>query len=302
MAIRRALPLFAILALLAVAVFALAMPIVAGAQRIARITLPDARPYNAPDVAGSRESDSPLVVIDAGHGGFDYGARSEGFDEKTIVLGLAKALRERLVADGRVRVAMTRDDDSFVSLTERFRIARRLNADLFVSIHADSAASRGDTADAVTGASVYTLSDQASSAAARRFANRENTAARINGQDLDGQSDVVASILVDLSQRRTMAQSAKLASLIESEGRGILHFNDRSLRTASLEVLRAPDVPSILFESGYITNAEEARRLSSVQGKRAFATVMARAIRLYFASERASASSPSPIASAPGAP
>ncbi|WP_375289449.1 N-acetylmuramoyl-L-alanine amidase [Qipengyuania sp.] len=307
MAIRRLVPLLAALAVLVLALFALALSVAPGLapfgeSSIARVTLPEARPYEGPGLVGSGDDSAPLVVIDAGHGGFDYGARAEGFDEKTIALGLAQALRDRLVSDGRYRVAMTRDDDSFVSLTERFRIARRMGADLFISIHADSAGASGDTAEAVTGASIYTLSDKASSAAARRFASRENSAAQVNGQDMEGQSDVVASILVDLSQRRTMEQSAKLASLIESEGQGILRFHKRPLRTAVLEVLRAPDVPSVLFESGYITNPQEAQRLSSVEGKRAFATVMARAIRLYFASERQGQASPSPIASGAVAP
>ena len=274
-----------------------------GDRKLARIQLPRAAAYDAPQIAGDAAPDKPLVMIDAGHGGFDYGARADGFDEKTVVLGLAKALRDRLLADGRVRVAMTRDDDSFVTLTERFRIARRSGAALFVSIHADSAAVRGATADAVTGASIYTLSNDASSAAARRFANRENAAGRINGQDLAGQSDTVASILVDLSQRRTQAQSEKLAELIEREGQGIVAFHEQPRRKAALEVLKAPDVPSVLFESGYITNPTEAARLSSAEGRRAFATVMARAIRLYFASERADAApQPSPIASAAAAP
>ena len=270
--------------------------------RLLRVELARARAYDAPDITGSGNPGLPLVVIDAGHGGFDYGARAAPFDEKTIVLGLARALRDRLVADGTVRVAMTRDDDSFVTLTERSAIARRSDAALFISIHADSAAVRGDTADVVTGASIYTLSSAASSAAARRFAQRENAAGTINGQALAGQSDAVASILVDLSQRRTQAQSDKLATLIEREGQGFLTFHDKPRRSAVLEVLRAPDVPSVLFESGYITNPAEAARLSSIEGRRAFATAMARAIRLYFASERAPSASPVPIASGPSAP
>ncbi|RYY39484.1 MAG: N-acetylmuramoyl-L-alanine amidase, partial [Sphingomonadales bacterium] len=130
------------------------------------------------------------------------------------------------------------------------------------------------------------LSERASDAAARRFAARENAADRVNGQALSGQSAAVNAILVDLSQRRTQTQSERLAALIEQEGRGRLIFHPDPRRSAALEVLRAPDVPSVLFESGYITNPRDAARLVSATGKAEFAGVMARAIRLFFAQNR----------------
>lgn len=284
-----------VLALLVVGARALAVPIPGlGGYAIERIDLPRALPFDLPPVAGAADADSPLVMIDAGHGGFDYGARAPGVDEKALTLGLALALRERLLLDGGVRVALTRSDDSFVALDERAEAARRLGADLFLSIHADSIAGGGEAA----GASIYTLSDRASSAAALRFAQRENAAGTINGQNLSGQSDAVSAILIDLAQRRTQDRSERLAGLIEREGRGILRFHPQVRRAAALEVLRAPDVPSVLFESGYISNPAEAARLMSPSGRADFARVMARAIRLYFARERYEAELATPSASA----
>ncbi len=272
-----------LLALLFAAARALALPIPGlGGDAVSRIDLPQALPYDLPPVAGGGGAGLPLVMIDPGHGGFDYGARTPGFDEKVLTLGLALALRDRLIADGGLRVALTRTDDRFVSLEERYEAARRLGADLFLSVHADSVAGGEEAA----GASIYTLSARASSAAALRFARRENASDSVNGQTLSGKSDAVSAILVDLSQRRTQERSERLAELIEREGAGILRFHPQARRSAALEVLRAPDVPSVLFESGYITNPREAARLMSASGRADFARAMSRAIRLYFARER----------------
>lgn len=270
---------------LAARALALPVPLLWGGSQ-ARIELPKALAYHLPPVAGEGNASQPLVMIDPGHGGFDYGARAPGFDEKTLTLGLALALRDRLVADGGYRVAMTRADDSFVALGERAEAARRLGADLFLSIHADSAGVANARAGEIAGASIYTLSEQASDSAALRFAARENAADRVNGQAMSGQSAAVNAILVDLSQRRTQQQSERLAALIEQEGQGRLVFHPDPRRSAALEVLRAPDVPSVLFESGYITNPRDAARLASAAGRAEFAGVMARAIRLYFAQAR----------------
>ncbi|MBS1239633.1 MAG: N-acetylmuramoyl-L-alanine amidase [Proteobacteria bacterium] len=133
------------------------------------------------------------------------------------------------------------------------------------------------------GASVYTLSERASDEAAGRFAARENSADRLNGISLSGQSDAVSAILVDLSQRRTQEESAEFASLVTREGTGSLIFHPDPRRSAALAVLRAPDVPSVLFEAGFVTNAEDARRLSSPDGQARFAEAMERAIRVFFA-------------------
>jgi N-acetylmuramoyl-L-alanine amidase len=217
-------------------------------------------------------------VIDAGHGGRDFGAVGAGVREKDVTLALVIALRDAIVEQGGIRVALTREDDRLITLTERPDIARRMEADLFLSIHADSA---GDN-EAVSGASIYTLSDRASSAAAARYASRENDADRVNGVSIEGQSGDVADLLVELSQRRSQAQSAEFAGLVTREGAGELAFHSQAQRSADLVVLRTPDMPSALFESGFVTNEDDAARLVSEEGQAQFAQVMARAIRVYF--------------------
>lgn len=251
-----------------------------GRDYVIRLSLPVAgESAELPRVLGPQDKSRPLVVIDPGHGGHDPGASAGGLLEKDIVLGLATALRDRLVRDGGVRVALTREEDRFLVLGERFAIARALDADLFLSIHADSSGN----VEGVAGASIYTLSDEASSAAAARFADRENSADTINGETIGEQSAAVSSILFDLSQRRSQRDSAAFARLITREGQGTLRFLSDPLRSASLAVLRAPDVPSVLYEAGFITDEEEARRMSSPEGRAEFAEVLSRAVRIHFA-------------------
>lgn len=264
-------------------VLGLTLPVpVLGRDYVIRLPLPEAgAPVGLPEVQGPQDASRPLVVIDAGHGGHDPGATGTGFREKTVTLGLARALRDELLREGGVRVAMTRDEDRFLVVEERFEIARELGADLFLSIHADSAGEK----EGVQGASVYTLSARASSEAAARFAARENSADVVNGVSLADQEDSVSEILVELSQRRTQSQSGEFASLIVREGEGSLTFHPQPRRSAALRVLRAPDMPSVLFESGFISNPEEAQFLASAQGRQDFAEVLARAIRIYFARE-----------------
>ena len=255
-----------------------------GRGYVVRVALPAAgETVGLPEILGPQDPSRPLVVIDAGHGGHDPGATGAsalgGIKEKTLALALARALRDRLLREGGVRVALTRDDDRFLVLEERAEIARQLGADLFLSIHADSA---GDRAG-VSGASVYTLSARASSEAAARFAARENRADTVNGIPLDGRDERVNAILVELAQRQSQAQSDEFAGLILREGEGTLDFHPQALRSAALVVLKAPDVPSALFEAGFISNPEEAGRLASPEGQARFAEAMARAIRIYFA-------------------
>jgi N-acetylmuramoyl-L-alanine amidase len=253
-----------------------------GRDYVIRLALPQAgEPVGLPPIEGPTDPSRPLVVIDAGHGGHDPGAVGMGFREKTLALGLARSLRDELLREGGIRVALTRDDDRFLVLEERAEIARALGADLFLSIHADSAGEK----DEVSGASVYTLSERASSEAAARFAARENSADQVNGVPLAGRSENINSILVELSQRRSSEGSASFAGLILREGEGELRFHPQARRAASLVVLRAPDVPSVLYEAGFVTNPEDADRLASPEGRERFATVMARAIRIYFARE-----------------
>lgn len=253
-----------------------------GRDYVIRMELPQAGvAVGLPPVEGPADLSRPLVVIDAGHGGHDPGAVGAGFREKTLVLGLARSLRDELLREGGIRVALTRDEDRFLVLEERVSIARALGANLFLSIHADSAGEK----DEVSGASVYTLSEEASSEAAARFAARENSADQVNGVPLAGHSEEVNSILVELSQRRSSEASAAFASLILREGEGVLQFHPQARRSAALAVLRAPDVPSVLYEAGFVTNPQDADRLASPEGRERFAQVMARAIRIYFARE-----------------
>ena len=244
----------------------------------------EAAAIDLPAIAGPSDPALPLVVIDAGHGGRDPGAtgvdaQGRKVQEKDITLALALALRDELLRSGRIRVALTRADDRILPLGHRPEIARQLDADLFVSIHADSAGTRDD----VSGASIYTLSDAASSEAAARFATRENDADRLNGIAIDGQSEAVSAILVELSQQRTQEDALEFSGLVVREGGEQLAFHPQPRRSAALAVLRAPDVPSVLFESGFVTNQLDRTRLTTPEGQGQYAAVLARAIRVYFA-------------------
>ncbi|MBY6128833.1 N-acetylmuramoyl-L-alanine amidase [Qipengyuania aquimaris] len=278
-----ALVLFPLVVVAALVLFAHQSGLVGkGPGFVMRAELPtDNSPIELPEIQG--DESLPLVVIDPGHGGHDPGATSHGYVEKRLVLDLALALRDRLQELGVARVALTRDEDRYLLHADRYEIARRLEADLFLSIHADSAGDIGE----VAGATIYTLSERASSQAAAIFAARENASDTLNGVKLSAESDSVGNILIELSQRRTQEQSARFASLIERVGEGRIEFHPQARRSAALRVLRAPDTPSVLFESGFISNEEDARRLASDEGRQAFAEVMASAIRLYFAREEA---------------
>jgi N-acetylmuramoyl-L-alanine amidase len=256
-----------------------------GRDYVLRFALdPADAPLVLPAIAGPDDPSRPLVVIDAGHGGRDPGAIGESeegarFAEKDITLALARAVREELLRTGMIRVALTRDDDRILALGDRSEIARKLGADLFISIHADSAGTR----DMVSGASVYTLSNEASNEAAARFAARENSADRVNGLSVAGQSETVSALLVELSQQRTQDDAARFAALLVREAEGVLAFVAQPKRSAALAVLRAPDVPSVLFESGFVTNQADRARLTTPEGRAVYAEVLARAIRIYFA-------------------
>lgn len=222
----------------------------------------------------------PLVVLDPGHGGHDPGAASAtgGLREKDVTLSIARTIREELLRSGRVRVALTRDDDRFLILHERSAIARAIGADLFISIHADSAAN-----DAATGATVYTLSDTASDREALAFAQRENRADVVNGINLGQQDKGVATILMDLAQRETRNASAAFAELLRREGQLLIPFRKDPLRRAGFVVLKAPDTPAILLEVGYLTNASDSSRLASEEGRNNIAVATRRAVEIHFA-------------------
>ena len=225
-----------------------------------------------------------MIVIDAGHGGHDPGAINpvSGTREKDVTLGLARAIRAELVETGRVRVALTRDVDRYLVLQDRYEIARKLKASLFISIHADAAEN-----PQARGATVYTLSETASDREAARLAARENKADIINGVNLGSQSGDVSSILIDLTQRESLNISASFARLLQREASPLVPFRSAYHRFASLMVLKAPDTPSVLFETGYISNADDAAFLSSREGQGRVAQGVARAIEVHFARKMA---------------
>lgn len=238
-----------------------------------------------PAIAGPADKSIPLVVIDAGHGGHDPGAISPhgGLQEKNVTLAIAKAVRDEMLKSGRVRVALTRDSDKFVVLQDRYQLARKLNADLFISIHADSAEN-----PEANGGTVYTLSEIASDREAQRLAARENKANIINGLNLGGADANVSSILIDLTQRETMNVSADFAKLLLREATPNMRIRGNSHRFASFIVLKAPDTPSVLFETGYLSNEIDVEFLSSTSGQRKVARTLANAIQVHFARRIAS--------------
>lgn len=250
-----------------------------GYAYVLRIKLPPVgAQVDLPKVDGPPDASRPLVVIDPGHGGHDPGAGHGALREKDVTLTLAKAIRDRLVDAGGIRVALTRDEDRYLMLAERSSIARRLGADLFLSIHADSAEN-----DEAQGASVYVLSQKGSSEAAARIAERENGADVVNGVALSSESDVVNAILLDLSQSEARADSTQFARLILRELRGSTRLHGDTVQSAAFAVLKAPDVPSVLFETGYISNPRDAAYLSSEEGRETISTAATRAVRAYFA-------------------
>ncbi|RYY41922.1 MAG: N-acetylmuramoyl-L-alanine amidase [Sphingomonadales bacterium] len=258
-----------------------------GGRNTVSIQLDAPRPFSrepAPRIQG--KADRPLVVIDAGHGGHDPGSTSiwGGRPEKDAALAIAKAVRDQLVASGRVRVAMTRESDRFIVLGERREIARRMKADLFISIHADSAPNSAEA----HGATIYTLSDVASDRVAAQLAARENRADVLNGVDLGAENTDVSSILVDLTQRETMNVSSIFAGLLQREMSPLVQFKSTFHRFAGLIVLKAPDVPSVLIECGYMSNLDDSQKLFSKEGQEDIAVGVRNAVIAHFARRMAS--------------
>lgn len=243
---------------------------------------PKPMPFALPRIYGADDS-RPLVVIDPGHGGHDPGAISaDGIQEKELALKIAKAIRDQLVESGRVRVALTREDDRYLLHRDRFEIARALGAALFISVHCDAALHAG-----ASGATVYTLSEVASDKEAARLAARENKSDILAGIDLGGQNRDVSSILIDLTQRETMNASAAFARLLGREAQGLIPVKENPHRMASLLVLKAPDMPSILFEAGYISNANDVALLKTAEGRKRVAQSVDRAVAIHFATRMA---------------
>ena len=229
----------------------------------------------APPPSGKK----PVIVIDAGHGGQDPGARgTNGVNEKVVTLALAKELKKQLDATGQYKTFLTRDDDRFIVLKDRVGIARRHNADLFVSLHADSI-----ERPTVRGASFYTLSDKASDEQSAKLAARENKADLIAGIDLSTEDAEVANILVDLTMRDTMNQSKFFSNKLKTSFSGAsLSLLEKPQRSAGFAVLKAPDIPSVLVESGFMSNKNDAGQLNSPEHRKKLAGAISRAINGYF--------------------
>jgi N-acetylmuramoyl-L-alanine amidase len=202
----------------------------------------------------------PVIVIDPGHGGIDSGAvTAKGDQEKTIVLDFATTLAAKIEATKRYRVILTRSSDTFVTLAGRIAVARSNQAALFVSIHADTL----PDPFGVRGATVYTLSDHASDAETARYAEKENRADLIAGVDLSTEPDDVADILIDLTRRETRSFSSRFATVLVEQFRQAATLNKNPHRSAGFLVLKAPDVPSVLLELGYLSNSQDVKLLTS---------------------------------------
>jgi N-acetylmuramoyl-L-alanine amidase len=222
----------------------------------------------------------PVIVIDPGHGGVDPGATGvSGIYEKHITLAMARELKAALEKNGRYRVHLTRDRDIFIRLRDRVAIARQYGADLFISLHADAVQS-----PAIRGLSVYTLSQNASDSEAQALAEKENKADLIAGVDLSHESPDVAGILIDLAQRETMNRSAGFATDVVDEVGQELDLLDNTHRFAGFAVLKAPDVPAVLVEMGYLSNEFEEKQLRQPQYRARLAKAMAKAVERFFPS------------------
>lgn len=246
---------------------------------------PSASPDVARDALAAGDS-RPVVVIDPGHGGLDNGTQASGEMEKNLVLEFARALRDRLEKAGKYRVVMTRSDDTFIPLADRVKIARNQKAALFISVHADALPKHEGDAQ---GASIYTLSDRASDAESERLAEAENRADAIGGVNLTEEPTEVVDILIDLAQRETRTFSNRFARLLLGEMKNAARMHKHPLKSAGFKVLKAPDVPSVLVELGYVSNKNDLEHLVSDNWRARTVATMAQAIDAFFAKNVAAA-------------
>jgi len=250
-------------------------------QKLAVVPERTQPPKANPQKAAQQSDNRPLIVIDPGHGGIDPGARANtGDEEKDIVLEVAKKLRDRLMKSGQYRVIMTRDDDRFVPLEDRVLVARTNNANLFISIHADSLQRQ---AGAALGATVYTVSEHASDLEAQRLADDENRADQRVGHYLQNQPDDVANILFDLAHRETKNHSVLFARTLVGQLKGATRLHKTPQKSAAFIVLKAPDVPSVLLELGYLSSPADLKQLTSETWREKVAGAMTEAIDKFFA-------------------
>ncbi|OCK59399.1 N-acetylmuramoyl-L-alanine amidase [Bradyrhizobium sp. LMTR 3] len=256
-------------------------PAIAEANATAQPDSSIAQPPQTPDKR-------PVVVIDPGHGGVDNGTQAGGGDimEKNLVLTFGLALRDRIEKSGKYRVVMTRTDDTFIPLGDRVKVARNEAAALLVSIHAD-ALPRGE-GDA-HGATIYTLSDKATDSEAERLADIENKSDAIGGVSLVDEPTEVADILIDLVQRETKTFSNRFARTLMSEMKNTVRMHKHPLKSAGFRVLKAPDVPSVLVELGYVSNKGDLELLVSENWRNKTVGAMAQAIDAFLAKRLATA-------------
>jgi len=227
-----------------------------------------------------RSDARPVIVLDPGHGGIDNGTKAAtGEMEKAIVLDFALMLRDKLEKSGKFHVLMTRSDDTFIALADRVAFARAQQAALFISIHAD-ALPKGE-GDA-QGATVYTLSETASDAEAARLAETENRADVIAGVDLTSEPNDVADILIDLAQRETKTFSVQFARGLLDSMRPVTRLHKNSLKSAGFRVLKAPDIPSVLVELGYVSNKQDLKSLVSEDWREHTTDSIAQAVDRFF--------------------
>jgi N-acetylmuramoyl-L-alanine amidase len=243
---------------------------------------------DAPAAIAPPTDKRPVVVIDPGHGGEDNGTEAGGSDvmEKNLVLTFGLALRDKLEKAGKYRVVMTRTDDTFIALGDRVKVARKESAALFISIHAD-ALKRGE-GDA-QGATIYTLSDKASDSDAERLADAENKSDAIGGVNLADEPTEVADILIDLVQRETKTFSNRFARVLMGEMKTTVRMHKHPLKSAGFRVLKAPDVPSVLVELGYVSNKADLEHLVSESWRNKTVSAMAQAIDAFLAKRLATA-------------
>lgn len=227
------------------------------------------------------EDMKPLIVIDAGHGGQDPGAMGvHNTQERDVTLNFAQNLRKALLKTGRYRVALTREDNRFIMLHERVNIARKAKADMLISLHADS-----NPRPEARGLSIYTLSATASDAEAAALAERENKSDIISGIDLNTTDADVANILIDLTQRETMNKSLTLADAIVANLHPKITRLPQTHRFAGFRVLKSPDVPSVLIELGFLSNATDERLLLSPEYRDVVLASVIKGIDRYYAGQ-----------------
>lgn len=231
----------------------------------------------SPDDKTSRQSEF-VIAVDAGHGGIDAGATGSvtGTEEKVITLTFARELAERLNREAGVKAFLTRDADTFLALSERVTIARQNNANLFISLHADTLKQKG-----IRGATVYTLSDRASDRMAQDLAERENNSDQIAGVTAFAEPPEVADILLDFTRRETQAFSVTLAENIVSSFEGQVGLINNPHRYAGFMVLRAHDVPSVLLELGFLSNPDDEKLLLDAEWRKKVADTLATAVGRY---------------------